>query len=202
MQFRKITPPILYVGTPVALITTVDDKGNANIGPMSSAWALGWAFVLGLGCTSKTFQNLVSQKQCVINFPASHLFTHVEKIAHLTGANPVPDEKKEQYQYSSDKFTAGNFSSIPSENVIPPRIAECPIQLEAVFKDVWYITGNGGEYPDTAAVCVQVVCVHAAEELVVKDNHIDPAKWDPLIYNFRHYQGLGPDLGKTFKAKI
>jgi len=39
--FLTIQPKILYFGTPVALITTVDVDGNANIGPISSAWALG-----------------------------------------------------------------------------------------------------------------------------------------------------------------
>jgi hypothetical protein len=40
------------------------------------------------------------------------------------------------------------------------------------------------------------------ENMIAGDNHIDPAKWSPLIYNFRHYQGLGKELGKTFKAEI
>jgi len=28
------------------------------------------------------------------------------------------------------------------------------------------------------------------------------ALWQPLIYNFRHYYGLGQELGKTFRAEI
>jgi hypothetical protein len=31
---------------------------------------------------------------------------------------------------------------------------------------------------------------------------VDPARWQPLIYNFRHYYGLGEELGKTFRAEV
>src|SRR5580658_8616590 len=93
LKFKTVEPKILYFGTPVALITTIDTDGNANIGPMSSVWALGWTLMLGLEMESKTYQNLMEQKECVINFPPSSLFKHVEKIANLTGANPVPDYK-------------------------------------------------------------------------------------------------------------
>jgi hypothetical protein len=31
--------------------------------------------------------------------------------------------------------------------------------------------------------------------------HVDPRRWSPLIYNFRHYYGLGPELGYTFRSQ-
>jgi flavin reductase (DIM6/NTAB) family NADH-FMN oxidoreductase RutF len=45
---RVIEPSVLYVGTPVALITSLNPDGSPNISPMSSAWALGDRVVLGL----------------------------------------------------------------------------------------------------------------------------------------------------------
>jgi flavin reductase (DIM6/NTAB) family NADH-FMN oxidoreductase RutF len=49
---------------------------------------------------------------------------------------------------------------------------------------------------------VEVVRVHVAEEFVLGENHIDPQKWSPLIYNFRHYFRLAEhELGKTFRAE-
>jgi flavin reductase (DIM6/NTAB) family NADH-FMN oxidoreductase RutF len=44
-----IEPRILYVGTPIALVTTMSPDGTCNIGPMSSAWTLGRTVVLGWG---------------------------------------------------------------------------------------------------------------------------------------------------------
>jgi hypothetical protein len=44
--------------------------------------------------------------------------------------------------------------------------------------------------------------VHVAANLVVGDSYIDPSKWSPLIYNFRHYFRLADkELGKTFRAE-
>lgn len=202
INFKTIDPSILYFGTPVALITTLDADRRANIGPISSAWALGWTLMLGLECGSKTYQNLIIQKECVINLPSSVLFNQVEKIAMLTGAQPIPDYKKDKYQYEPDKFRVGGFHSLPSDLVQPPRIAQCPIQLEARLKEILLVDEDPKEAGPVAAVQVRVVRVHADEQLVVQENHIDPVKWDPLIYNFRHYYGLGDELGKTFKAEV
>ena len=58
------------------------------------------------------------------------------------------------------------------------------------------------EASSIAAVEVREIKIHADEQLIVDGKHIDPTKWDPLIYNFRHYYGLGKELGKTFKAEV
>jgi flavin reductase (DIM6/NTAB) family NADH-FMN oxidoreductase RutF len=202
INFRTIEPKILYFGTPVALITTVDSDGNPNIGPMSSVWALDYTLMLGLGTDSKTYQNLVDQKECVVNFPQASLYSKVEGIANLTGAYPIPEDKQEKYKFDPDKFKSGGFISLKSEFVKPPRIGDCQLQFEAVLKNVFLVNGDDNEDGGVAAVEVRVVRVHADERLIVKDRHIDPAKWNPLIYNFRHYFGLGNELGKTFKAEI
>jgi flavin reductase (DIM6/NTAB) family NADH-FMN oxidoreductase RutF len=193
-QFKSIEPQILYFGTPVALITTIDAEGSPNIGPVSSAWVLGRTLFIGLECASKTYQNLISQGECVVNIPGSHLFKKVEKIASLTGAWPVPDYKNGRYEYEGDKFAA--------DLVKPPRILECGLHFEAVLMNKMVVDDDPVEAGPIAAVGVRVVKIHADEKLVVKDKHIDPAKWDPLIYNFRHYFGLGEELGKTFKAEV
>lgn len=202
INFKTISPQILYIGTPVALITTTDGKGHPNIGPISSAWALGHTLFLGIECGSKTFQNLETHGECVVNFPTADLHEHVEKIANLTGADPIPDYKKENYRFHADKFKAGGFTQMPSEKVSPPRIAECALQFEAVVKQIIHVDDDPVEKGPVAAVEVRAVRIHADQQLVVKENHIDPAKWEPLIYNFRHYFGLGEELGKTFKADV
>jgi hypothetical protein len=33
-----------------------------------------------------------------------------------------------------------------------------------------------------------------------EDSHVDPRRWRPLIYNFRHYYGLGAELGRSFRS--
>jgi hypothetical protein len=46
------------------------------------------------------------------------------------------------------------------------------------------------------------VRVHIAKDFLIGDDHVDAAKWSPLIYNFRHYFRLAENqLGKTFRAE-
>jgi flavin reductase (DIM6/NTAB) family NADH-FMN oxidoreductase RutF len=66
----RIEPGILYFGTPVVLISTLNEDGSPNLAPMSSAFWLGWRAMLGLGGRSKTTQNMLRTGECVLNLPA------------------------------------------------------------------------------------------------------------------------------------
>jgi flavin reductase (DIM6/NTAB) family NADH-FMN oxidoreductase RutF len=52
------------------------------------------------------------------------------------------------------------------------------------------------------AVEVEILRVHLRRDFILKGDYVDPTRWQPLIYNFRHYYGLGSELGKTFRAEI
>ncbi|MEJ1977283.1 MAG: hypothetical protein WDN49_15440 [Acetobacteraceae bacterium] len=69
----KNEPGILYFGTPVVLISTVNEDNSYNLAPISSAFWLGWRGILGLGSASKTAENLVRTRQCVLNLPSEDL---------------------------------------------------------------------------------------------------------------------------------
>jgi len=55
---RTIEPKILYFGSPVALISSLNQDGSTNLAPISSFWALGWTMALGLLDETKTAENL------------------------------------------------------------------------------------------------------------------------------------------------
>ena len=196
--FRVVTPTILYFGTPVVLISTCNADGSANLAPMSSAWALGWTIMLGLGAGSQTAANLARTGECVLNLPGADLWRAVERLAGLTGMHPVPDHKRPTFRYERDKFRAAGLTPLPADCVAPPRVAECPLHLEARVRDLRPL-GNA----DTGALAVEVavVRVHARAEMMEGERHISPAAWRPLIYNFRHYFGLGDELSKTVRSE-
>ena len=201
--FRTIEPKILYFGNPVALISSRNEDGSTNLAPISSFWALGWTAMLGLLDETKTADNFARLPECVINIPSPDMWQHVEKLAPLTGKNPVPEIKAKQFRFVADKFSASGLSPIPSEIVRPERAKECPVHLEA---RVVHLHTLGGEKLNQLgggiAAEVEVLRVHVADEFVLGENHIDPEKWSPLIYNFRHYFRLADkELGKTFRAK-
>ena len=76
---KTIEPTILYFGTPVALISTINPDGTPNLAPMSSAWWLGWSCMLGLGQMGQTSDNLIRTRECVINLPSEDLVLRTER---------------------------------------------------------------------------------------------------------------------------
>lgn len=178
--------------------------GSSNLAPISSFWALGWTLTLGLLEDTKTLENLRKCPDCVVNLPFPDMWRQVERLAPLTGRNPVPEDKREKFRFEHDKFEAGSFTRIPSETVWAPRVKECPVHMEAVVRKIHELKGDerlrnlGGG----SAVEVEMLRVHVRREFVLKEHYIDPSKWQPLLYNFRHYFGLGEELGSTFRAEV
>lgn len=193
-----IEPKILYVGTPIALITTLSPDGSVNIGPMSSSWTLGRTVVLGWGAGSQTLANLERDGECVINYPHADRWSQVESIAMLTGKSPVPAEKEDQFRSSNDKWSAGGFTAQPSQVVTPPRIAECAIQCEAEVQAIHRPEGPDGE--SFRIVETYVRRIHAARSIVRAHDHIDTDVWSPALYVFREYFGTGIRRGRTRRA--
>jgi flavin reductase (DIM6/NTAB) family NADH-FMN oxidoreductase RutF len=188
-----ITPSILYFGTPVVLLTTENADGTCNLAPISSAWALGQVVVLGLGRQGQTGANLAVRPELVISLPEPGQWAAVEHLGALTGRPAAAGHGPRRARYEPDKFTASGFRAQASHVVRPPRVAECPIQLEARAARVG--TDTAGDF---LIVEARVLKVHVDPRLVVPGTqHIEPAAWSPLIYNFRHYFGLGPELGHS-----
>ena len=129
MHVRSETA-ILYFGTPVVLISSLNEDGSYNLAPMSSAFWLGWRCMLGLSSLSKTTQNLLRTKECVLNLPSVDQVKSVNHLARKTGANPVPESKIQKgYEFEPDKFGISGLTPTPSESKlaqIPERLYRSP----------------------------------------------------------------------------
>jgi flavin reductase (DIM6/NTAB) family NADH-FMN oxidoreductase RutF len=191
---KTIEPTILYFGTPVALISTLNPDGSANLAPMSSAWWLGWTCMLGLGQMGQTSDNLIRTRECVINLPSQDQVTQVDRLALTTGKDPVPERKRQWgYRHEADKFGIAGFTAEPSESVAPPRVRECPVQMEGVVHDY----RSFGKNVSANVFEVHISRLHVDEALLVGDGprpHIDPVRWRPLIMSFCRFFGLGGEV--------
>src|ERR1044072_5387322 len=102
---KTVEPAILYLGTPVVLISTVNEDGSYNLAPMSSAFWLGWRGVLGLAARSQTPPHMFRTRECVLNLPSADLVAAVNRLALTTGSDPVPEIKQRRgYRHVKDKF--------------------------------------------------------------------------------------------------
>lgn len=193
-----VDPAILYFGTPVVLISTLNEDGSPNLAPMSSAWWLGWGCMLGLTSGSKTPQNIQRTGQCVLNLPSIDLVSHVDRLAMTTGTDPVPGYKQAMgFQHVADKFGCAGLTPMASEVVSPPRVAECCVQLEAELNGTTpFGLGNPRIRTQISAIEVRILRVHIDKKIQMNSDQdrIDPDKWRPLIMSFRQFYGLGDRL--------
>jgi flavin reductase (DIM6/NTAB) family NADH-FMN oxidoreductase RutF len=199
-------PAILYFGTPVVLISSENEDGSANLAPMSSAFWLGWRCILGLNAASKTTLNMIRTGQCVLNLPSVDNVAAVNRLACLTGSNPVPPVKLARgYTYEKRKFETARLTPVPSLTVTPPRALECPVQMEAVVAAKHDLMEDDDvTRGKIVSFEVRVTRVHIHPDIAMDSlpNRVDPDKWRPLMMSFQRYYGLGEEVHESTLAKI
>lgn len=194
---QRTEPPILYVGTPVVLISTCNEDGSSNLAPMSSAFWLGWRGVLGLDRSSKTVANMLRTNECVLNLPSVAQVDAVDRIALTTGSEVLPPHKIARgYRFEKGKFETAGLTPIASVTVDPPRASECPIQMEAVVEHSYSMSEDDPASRGRRILFeVRIQRVFADPSILADGdpNKIDPDKWRPLIMSFQQFYGLTPD---------
>lgn len=203
---REINPSILYFGTPVVLVSTLNEDGSANLAPISSVWWLGYNAMLGFGKRSHTPRNLLRTGECVLNLPDVSLLHAVDRLARTTGSDPVPPHKVAMgYRHERAKFAVAGLTPEPSASVAAPRVRECPVQLEATLAAAHPLAHAIEEDRDkllAIEVTIRRVHVHESIRMAGHEHRIDPDRWRPLVMSFCEFYGLGPKLGRSRLAEI
>jgi flavin reductase (DIM6/NTAB) family NADH-FMN oxidoreductase RutF len=164
---------------------------------MSSAFWLGRTGVLGLALSSHTAANLLRSRECVLNLPSADQVDAVDRLALTTGADPVNAWKRRAgYRHFGDKFGLAGLTPLDSDTVAAPRVAQCPVAMEATLTAV-HTTGF-----HLLTVEVRAVHVHESIRLPGSAHRIDPDAWRPLIMSFQHFYGLGEQVHPSRLAGI
>ena len=204
---HKISDPsILYFGTPVVLVGTVNQDLSYNLAPISSVFWLGWRAMIGISAYSKTSENLLRTGECTLNLPSVNEVDAVNRLALTTGSDPVPEAKRQRgYRFEADKFGISGLTPLAAGVVGAPLAAECPVQLEAVLMGIHPIAD---EHPvqrgRILSLELKIVRVHL-DEAIVMDGHpnrVDPDKWRPLIMSFQQFYGLGQQVHPSTLAQV
>ena len=199
-------PSILYFGTPVVLISTKNENGSDNLAPMSSIFWLGWRCMIGLAAASKTTQNLIRNREAVLNLPSVNQAGAVNSLAKTTGSNPVPQGKLlKGYRYEEDKFSIAGLTRQKSATVTAARVLECPVQMEVVVEAVHGLADNDPQQSGKiVSFELRVHHVHVDDSILMDGfmNRVDPGKWKPLIMSFQQFYTLGEQVHQSTLAEI
>jgi flavin reductase (DIM6/NTAB) family NADH-FMN oxidoreductase RutF len=166
----------IIVPRPIALVSTVDAEGNANLAPFSFFAGVGSAPPTVLFCPAlrpvgagnsgerkDTLRNVEQTREFVINVVSESIAPE----ANLTAAEVGPEV---------DEFQLSGLTPLPSEVVKAPRVAESPAQMECRLMQVIYT----GDQPASGVVVLgEVVRFHVREDLF-EDFRIDPAALDAV----------------------
>ena len=203
---RVSNPSILYFGTPVVLIGSVNEDQTYNLAPISSAFWLGYRCMIGIAAHSKTTENILRTGECVLNLPSVSQAVAVDRLALRTGSNPVPEGKKiKGYIHEADKFKRAGLTALAGELVKAPRARQCPVQLEASFVAIHPLAAETGiTNIRSVTMELRILRVHLDESILVEgsSDHVDPDKWRPLIMSFQQFYGLGEKLHPSALASV
>jgi flavin reductase (DIM6/NTAB) family NADH-FMN oxidoreductase RutF len=174
-QIYKLMAGII-VPRPVALVSTVDAKGVANLAPFSFFSGVGSAPPTVLFCPAlrpsdsaeagerkDTLRNVEETGEFVINVVSEALAS----AANAAAAEVAP---------GVDEFLLAGLTAVPSLAVRPPRVAESPAQMECRLLQVIYT----GHAPASGVIVLgEVVRFHLRADLV-EDFRVDPAALDAV----------------------
>ncbi len=165
----------IIVPRPVALVSTVDRNGVANVAPFSFFCGVGAVPPTLLFCPALRADTgaLPGRKDSLRNVEETGEFVvNVVSEALAAAANATSTEVPPEV----DEFVLAGLTPLASEAVRPPRVAESPAQMECKLLQVIYTGSHAGS---GVIVLGEIVRLHVREDLV-ESFRVDPAGLDAV----------------------
>ncbi len=158
---------------PICFASTINDKGENNLSPYSFFNVFGSNPVTLIfsparrvrdNSTKHTLQNCIANKEVVINIVN---YAIVQQMS-LSSC---------EYAAGVDEFVKAGLTPIASDIIKPMRVAESPVQLECIVKQVIETGDQGGA--GNLIIC-EMVKMHINENVLGVDGNIDAHKIDTV----------------------
>ena len=156
---------------PICFASTIDQAGNINLSPFSffNMFSTNPPLVIFSparrvrdNTTKHTLQNILEVKECVINI-VNYAMVQQTSLAST------------EYARGINEFEKAGFTMQASQLVKPPRVAEAPVQMECVVREVIHL----GENPGAGnLILAEVKLIHIKEDILDDSGKIDQAKID------------------------
>lgn len=156
---------------PICFASTIDTAGNINLSPFSffnlfstnpPMCIFSPARRVRDNTTKHTLENVLEVKECVINI------VNYSMVQQMSLAST-------EYGKGVNEFEKAGFTMQESHLVKPPRVAEAPVQLECIVKEVIPLGDKNGA---GNLILAEIKLIHIKEEILDSEGKIDQAKID------------------------
>jgi flavin reductase (DIM6/NTAB) family NADH-FMN oxidoreductase RutF len=156
---------------PICFVSTIDKQGNVNLSPFSffnifsinpPVCVFSPSRRVRDNTTKHSLENILEVPECVINIVNYNMVqqTSLASVEYPKGVN---------------EFVKAGFTQLPSELVRPPRVAESPVQMECLIRQVIPLGENAGA---GNLVLSEIKRIHINEDILDESGKIDQAKID------------------------
>lgn len=154
---------------PIALASTIDNEGRANLSPFS------FFNVFGVNPTTLIFSPARRNRDASTKNTLDNLRMIPEVVINVVTFDMVYQASLASTEYPAgvDEFVKAGFTRIASEQIRPFRVAESPVQLECRVREI-IETGSGGGAANL--VICEILIAHIREEILGEDGMIDQNK--------------------------
>lgn len=156
---------------PICFASTIDEAGNINLSPFSFFNMFSTNPPLCIfspsrrvrdGSNKHTLENVLEVKECVINI------VNYPMVQQMSLAST-------DYGKGVNEFEKAGFTMLPSLLVKPPRVAEAPVQMECIVKEVIHL----GDQPGAGnLILAEIKMIHIQENILDAEGKIDQEKID------------------------
>lgn len=156
---------------PICFVSTIDKQGNVNLSPFSffNIFSINPPICVFSpsrrvrdNTTKHSLENILEVPECVINI-VNYGMVQQTSLASV------------EYPKGVNEFVKSGFTQLPSEMVKPPRVAESPVQMECLIRQVIPLGENAGA---GNLVLAEIKRIHINEDILDESGKIDQAKID------------------------
>ena len=156
---------------PICFVSTIDKQGNVNLSPFSffnifsinpPVCVFSPSRRVRDNTTKHSLENILEVPECVINI------VNYDMVQQTSLASV-------EYPKGVNEFVKAGFTQISSELVRPPRVAESPVQMECLIRQVIPLGENAGA---GNLVLAEIKRMHINEDILDESGKIDQAKID------------------------
>ena len=174
MPFRPVYP------SPAALIVSVDENGKSNVMTAGEVFNIGLKnpAIIGIALRKATYTHgLISKTmEFSVNFPTVDIMDKVDLIGTISGRDGL------------DKFAEYDLTALKSDEVVPPIVEECPVNLECKALS---ITPVG----DHDLILGEVVAMHVDADKLGENQKVLIEKVNGFLYAEWEYYKFGEKIG-------